>query len=76
MKLLVENLLILKPQVKLTSDEANCKSGCNSKGRWSNGIMEYSIFNCTVRGVCLYELIVSWQLINPAIDGYIILKFR
>ena len=53
-KLLIENLLIT-PQVKLTSDEANCKSGCNSKDKWTNGIMEYSIFNCTVRGLCLYE---------------------
>ena len=50
LKLLIENLLIT-PQVKLTSDEANCKSGCNSKDKWTNGIMEYSIFNFTVRGV-------------------------
>ena len=47
LKFLIENLLIT-PQVKLTSDEANCKSGCNSKDKWTNGIMEYSIFNCTV----------------------------
>ena len=54
LKLLIENLLIT-PQVKLTLDEANCKSGCNSKDKWTNGIMEYSIFNFTVRGLCLYE---------------------
>ena len=54
LKLLIENLLIT-PQVRLTSDEANCKSGCNSKDKWTNGIMEYSSFNCTVRGLCLYE---------------------
>ena len=49
LKLLIENVLIT-PQVKLTSDEPNCKSGCNSKDKWTNGIMEYSIFNCTVGG--------------------------
>ena len=78
-KLLIENLFIT-PQVKLTSVEANCKSGCNfylrcrakitrrviflaasrpgftgsrpagpnSKDKSTNGIMEYSIFKCTV----------------------------
>ena len=41
---LIENLLIT-PQVKLASDEANCKSGCNSKEKWTNGIMEYTPFS-------------------------------
>ena len=64
MKLLIENLL-MTPQVKLTSDEANCKSGCNFKDKWTNGIMEYSIFNCTARGLINYTSAWIEQTVDP-----------
>ena len=42
LKLLIEKLLITS-QVKLTSDEPNCKSGCNSKDKWDNGILHFQL---------------------------------